>query len=94
MQEAEDGKAALNVCDAAMPDVVLLDWNMPVMTGIEFLELLRKRPQGDQPKVWFCSSENDAAHIREAFQKGADEYMIKPINRKNIYLKLQLGGLA
>ncbi|MEO0871845.1 MAG: response regulator, partial [Pseudomonadota bacterium] len=44
VDEAENGQEGLNACDKAMPDVVLLDWNMPVMTGIEFIIQLRKRP--------------------------------------------------
>lgn len=94
VEEAENGKVALEVCDAAMPDIVLLDWNMPVMTGIEFLALLRKRPEGTLPKVLFCSSENDLAHIREAIWNGADEYMVKPINREKLHTKLQLVGFV
>jgi two-component system, chemotaxis family, chemotaxis protein CheY len=63
VDEAENGQLALDACDSAMPDVVLLDWNMPVMTGIEFLAHLRQRPGGDQPKVVFCTTENDVAHM-------------------------------
>ena len=82
VDEAENGKAALDACEAAMPDVVLLDWNMPVMTGIEFLVHLRQRPGGDKPKVVFCTTENDVAHIREAIAAGADEYVMKPFDHE------------
>jgi two-component system chemotaxis response regulator CheY len=77
-----------------MPDVVLLDWNMPVMTGIEFLALLRKYPGGDAPKVVFCTTENDVAHIREAIAAGADEYVMKPFDHETLQIKLQLVGFA
>ncbi|MGB7418968.1 MAG: response regulator [Erythrobacter sp.] len=93
-QEAENGAEALEACEAAMPDVVLLDWNMPVMTGIEFLVQLRKRPGGDTPKVVFCTTENDVAHIREAISAGADEYVMKPFDHETIQIKLQLVGFA
>ena len=65
VEEAENGKVALDACAAAMPDVVLLDWNMPVMTGIEFLVHLRKHPGGDGPKVvrWCRFSGQDAKLI-------------------------------
>ena len=53
--EASDGMEALAWCRAAMPDAVLLDWNMPVMTGIEFLRHLRLEPGGDKPTVVFCT---------------------------------------
>lgn len=94
VEEAENGKLALDACEAAMPDVVLLDWNMPVMTGIEFLVQLRQRPGGDSPKVVFCTTENDVAHIREAIQAGADEYVMKPFDHETLQIKLQLVGFA
>src|SRR5260221_9565961 len=72
--EAEDGRRALEACLKRMPDAILLDWNMPVMNGIDFLRELRKTPGGDTPKVIFCTTENDIAHIQEAIGSGADEY--------------------
>ena len=94
VDEAENGKVALDACAVEMPDVVLLDWNMPVMTGIEFLVHLRQRPGGDAPKVVFCTTENDVAHIREAIQAGADEYVMKPFDHETLQIKLQLVGFA
>lgn len=94
VDEAENGQLALEACAAGMPDVVLLDWNMPVMTGIEFLVKLRAHPDGDRPKVVFCTTENDVAHIREAIQAGADEYVMKPFDHETLQIKLQLVGLA
>ncbi|WP_296722093.1 PleD family two-component system response regulator [Erythrobacter sp.] len=94
VDEAENGKTALDACGTAMPDVVLLDWNMPVMTGIEFLVHLRKHPGGDRPKVVFCTTENDVAHIREAIEAGADEYVMKPFDHETLQIKLQLVGFA
>ncbi|HQR88412.1 MAG TPA: response regulator, partial [Caulobacter sp.] len=70
--EAADGMEALAWCRAAMPDAVLLDWNMPVMNGIEFLRQLRNEPGGDTPTVVFCTVENDVDHIRAALEAGAN----------------------
>lgn len=92
--EAEDGQQALTVCDAAMPDLILLDWNMPVMDGIAFLRHLRARPGGAAPKVVFCTTEYDANHIREAIAAGADEYVMKPFDHDTLYMKLQLIGIV
>ena len=64
--EAEDGQKALEACKRSMPEAVLLDWNMPVMDGYEFLGQLRRLPGGDRPKVVFCTTENDVAHIARA----------------------------
>ena len=94
VEEAENGKEGLDRCMESMPDVVLLDWNMPVMTGIEFITQLRQRDGGDKPKVVFCTTENDVAHIREAISAGADEYVMKPFDRETLEGKLQLVGVA
>ncbi len=92
--EAENGKEALDACADNMPDVILLDWNMPVMTGIEFITHLRKREGGDKPKVVFCTTENDVSHIREAISAGADEYVMKPFDHETLQIKLQLVGFV
>ena len=92
VEEAENGREGLDACEAAMPEVILLDWNMPVMTGIEFITQLRQRPGGDKPKVVFCTTENDVAHIREAISAGADEYVMKPFDHETLQIKLQLVG--
>ena len=94
VDEAENGREGLDRCSQAMPDVVLLDWNMPVMSGMEFLKLLRQRGHADQPKVVFCTTENDMAHIRAALEAGADEYVMKPFDRETLHIKLQLVGVA
>lgn len=92
--EAEDGQQGLDRCAEAMPDLILLDWNMPVMTGMEFLINLRARDGGDAPKVVFCTTENDVGHIREAVSAGADEYVMKPFDHETLRLKLQFVGMA
>lgn len=94
VNEAENGKEGLERCAESMPDVILLDWNMPVMTGIEFITQLRQAPGGDKPKVVFCTTENDVSHIREAISAGADEYVMKPFDHETLQIKLQLVGFA
>ena len=91
--EAEDGEKALEVCKQAMPDAVLLDWNMPVMDGYEFLGRLRQLPGGDTPKVVFCTTENGVDHISRALHGGADEYIMKPFDREIVAAKFQEVGL-
>ena len=94
VEEAVDGRQALERCMDAMPDVVLLDWNMPVMNGIEFLVALRRTPEGDRPKVVFCTTENDIGHIRQAIEAGANEYVMKPFDHETLQTKLALIGVA
>ncbi len=91
--EAEDGQQAMQACAQKMPDAILLDWNMPVMTGIEFLRHLRKMTGGDAPKVVFCTTENDLSHIQEALSAGANEYIMKPFDSDIIRTKFAQVGL-
>src|SRR3974390_2295664 len=93
ISEAEDGEQALDVCRRHMPDAVLLDWNMPKMDGYEFLRALRRMPDGDRPKVVFCTTENDVAHIARALHAGANEYIMKPFDKEIVEAKFQEVGL-
>lgn len=92
--EAADGREALDHCVATTPDVILLDWNMPVMSGMEFLRALRETTLASRPKVVFCTTENGSAHIRAAIDAGADEYVMKPFDRETLESKLQIVGLV
>jgi two-component system chemotaxis response regulator CheY len=83
ISEAEDGQEAFEACREKMPDAILLDWNMPRMDGYEFLRMLRRLPDGDRPKVVFCTTENDVAHIARALHAGANEYIMKPFRPGN-----------
>jgi len=91
--EAENGEKALELCREVMPDSVLLDWNMPVMDGYEFLKNLRRMPGGDTPKVVFCTTENDVAHIARALHAGANEYIMKPFDKEIVSAKFHEVGL-
>lgn len=91
--EAADGAEALEQCRKQMPDAVLLDWNMPVMNGLDFLRALRREPGGKTPVVLFCSSENDADHIGEAIRTGANEFIMKPFDAEIIESKFTEAGL-
>jgi len=93
-EEAENGQMALDSCQKSMPDVVLLDWNMPVMDGMQFLRALRKMSNGGDSVVVFCTTENDMKHIQEAMTNGANEYIMKPFDADIVRSKLsQLGVL-
>ncbi|HEX8384271.1 MAG TPA: response regulator [Sphingomonas sp.] len=92
--EAADGREALDRCLASPPDVILLDWNMPVMSGMDFLRALRASDVPTRPKVVFCTTENGMAYIRAAIEAGADEYVMKPFDRDTLESKLQIVGVA
>jgi two-component system chemotaxis response regulator CheY len=93
IEEAADGKLAMECCLKRMPDVILLDWNMPVMNGIDFLRQLRRTPGGSEPIVVFCTTENDILHIQEAISAGANEYIMKPFDSDILQAKFAQVGL-
>ena len=92
--EAADGMEALAWCRAMMPDVVLLEASMPMMSGLDFLRRLRLEPGGRAPKVIFCSAERDLDRIRQALDAGAAEYILKPFDGDIVAEKLALAGVA
>ena len=91
--EAADGMEAMAWCRTEMPDAILLDWNMPLMNGLDFLRQLRQTPDGDQPVVLFCTVENDIEHIALALETGADEYIMKPFDGDILQVKLAEAGV-
>ncbi len=92
IEEAENGEQAFDACRKTMPDVVLLDWNMPVMDGMSFLKKLRKEPGGAEPIVVFCTARCEVEDIQEALTEGADEYLMKPFDGDLLQDKLRQAG--
>ncbi len=93
VEEAEDGKVALEACHRRMPGCVLLDWNMPVMNGIEFLKALRAEFGPADPPVLFCTTENDMSFIEQAIEHGAQEFIMKPFDEDILVGKFAQVGL-
>jgi len=94
VKEAEDGQVALDTCKAGFPDFVLLDWNMPVMNGLEFIQALRKLPNGSSIPVIFCTTENEMHKIMTALESGANEYIMKPFDKEILAGKLAQLSIA
>jgi two-component system chemotaxis response regulator CheY len=89
--EAEHGAAALAVLDGVGPvDVCLVDWNMPVMDGLEFVKAVRADPEYERMVVVMVTSESDPARILRALMAGADEYATKPLTPEVLAEKLDL----
>jgi two-component system, chemotaxis family, chemotaxis protein CheY len=93
IREAGDGERALVACQRRMPDLILLDWNMPVMDGIEFLRRLRATRAGTGPVVLFCTAETEPDRIASVIEAGANEYIMKPFDADILASKLVLEGL-
>jgi two-component system chemotaxis response regulator CheY len=93
VREAEDGAQALAACREAVPDFVLLDWNMPVLDGLGFLRAARAEHGADRPVVMLCTTENTQERILEALEAGAQEYVMKPFDAEILGGKLEQLGL-
>lgn len=91
--EAEHGQEAMEKLADNMPvDLVLLDWNMPVMDGFATLEAIRANPDYAGVKVVMCTSESEKTHVVKAIQAGASNYIIKPFTPELLKSKLGLGS--
>jgi two-component system chemotaxis response regulator CheY len=92
--EAANGREGLAQLDAGLlPDVVLVDWNMPEMSGIEFVEAVRRPPYSSTSRLMMVTTETEVLQVARALDAGADEYVMKPFTKESIAEKLQLLGL-
>ena len=89
VREAEDGNQALIACRQSLPDLVLLDWNMPIMDGLTFLRAARAEFGPERPLVVLCTTEVALERIVEALDAGAQEYVMKPFDAAIIEGKLR-----
>ena len=87
--EAENGQEALDQCRRAMPDAILLDWNMPVMTGIDMLRAIRADEKLKAIPVLMVTAEAQQANLVEAIQAGVSNYIVKPFTAETMQEKLQ-----
>lgn len=94
--EAGDGQEALEVVAAApeVPALALVDWNMPVMNGLEFVKAVRAQPSYKQMTLMMVTTESEHGQIVRALAAGAHEYVIKPFTAEAILDKLSLLGLT
>ena len=90
--EAQDGTEALARCKRAMPHLVLTDWDMPEMDGLEFVTHLRAIPTPNPPTVVFCTSKGKVEDIHAGIEAGADDYIVKPFDEAGLKAKLEKLG--
>jgi two-component system, chemotaxis family, chemotaxis protein CheY len=92
--EAANGRLALDLLDEGLaPGLVLVDWNMPEMTGIEFVAAVRQPPYLSTARIVMVTTETEVPQIAQALAAGADEYVMKPFTKESIFEKLQLLGI-
>ena len=93
--EAEHGQEAIELLQAGpLPAVALIDWNMPVMNGLEFIEAVRDREEWRGVTLMMVTTEGEQGNIVRALAAGAHEYVIKPFTPEVILDKLSLLGLS
>ncbi len=86
--EAEHGQEAIIHCENAMPDLIFLDWDMPIMGPHEFLSAFAEIPNSRTAKILYCTTENDPDDLTRAFAGGIADYMMKPFDRPYFEAKL------
>lgn len=95
VQEAANGREALEIMEAGNSGVrlVLADWNMPEINGLELLKRLRQNPALSSLAVVMVTTETEIEQIAEAMEAGANEYVMKPFTQDILTEKLQLAGI-
>lgn len=90
VEEAEDGEDLLEQCTADMPDLIISDWNLPLIDGIDVLYKIRSNQNIRQPVFLFCSYIKDTEIIRQALKGGADDFIMRPFDEDIIAQKLKI----
>jgi len=95
VREAANGREALEVIAVEKHAVtlVLVDWNMPDINGLDLLKRLRQIPEQCSPIVVMVTSETDVEKMTTALEAGANEYVMKPFTKDILIEKLQLAGI-
>ena len=88
--EAEDGEDLLQSCGKITPDLIICDWQLPLIDGIDVLLKIRSDKKVKQPVFIFCSYINDVEIISQALKAGADDFIIRPFDEDIIASKLKI----
>ncbi len=93
--EAENGREGLDQLRRfPETELVLVDWNMPEMNGLEFIEIIRSNPNYDELKLVMVTTETEPARMARALLAGVDEFVMKPFTAEVLVEKLQLIGVT
>jgi two-component system, chemotaxis family, chemotaxis protein CheY len=95
VDEAADGRGALDMLEAGLdPSLVIVDWNMPEMSGLDFVTAVRGAPYDSTAQILMVTAETELAQVARALEAGANEYLMKPFTKESVFAKLQLLGIA
>lgn len=94
VEEAGNGKEGLEKLKTMVsPDIVLVDWNMPEMNGLDFVRAVRANPSYRQLPLMIVTTESESAQMGKALAAGANEYVMKPFTKDVIQEKLKILGI-
>ncbi len=88
--EAEDGEDLMQQCEKNMPDLIISDWNLPLVDGIDVLYKIRADKKSKQPVFFFCSYLKNPEIINQAMEGGADDFIMRPFDEDIIASKLKI----
>ena len=86
---AGTGEEGIQRCQLQMPDAILLDWDLPDMSGFDFLIEFKKSFRVDPPHIVYMTTENDPIDISRSLSSGASDFVLKPFDRSDIQAKFQ-----
>ncbi len=93
-EQAGDGQEALERLERGCDfEVALVDWDMPRMNGVQFIQAVRTRPEFESLKLLMLTSHNSIQDVRIALASGANDYLRKPVTQEMIAQKLELLGV-
>ncbi|MGE3617103.1 MAG: PleD family two-component system response regulator [Gemmatimonadales bacterium] len=93
-RDASNGKEALVALGAGLPDLVLVDWNMPEMNGLEFVQAVRADQRFNALPLVMVTTETEMSQMTKALEEGANEYVMKPFTKDVLQAKLEMLGLT
>jgi two-component system, chemotaxis family, chemotaxis protein CheY len=89
--EAGNGREGLQrLSDEGDVELVLVDWNMPEMNGLEFIQAVRAQPVHSSVRIMMVTTETEQSQVIRALEAGANEYLMKPFTKEVLVAKLSL----
>lgn len=92
--EAENGAGGLAICAKQMPDAIFIDWDLPDMSGFDFLVEFTRSFPGSGPHIVYATTENDPIDISRALKTGASDFLIVPFDRPSLEEKFPHAAIA
>jgi DNA-binding response OmpR family regulator len=90
VKAAADGEEAWEACQAAMPPMIILDWEMPRLDGLELCRRIRASERGDEPFILVVTARDRTEDLTAVLDAGADDYMSKPVTPDNLQARLRI----